>query len=80
MIKSDIYPDGLDMKQFSRIHEISSYLFNYYIGYDGDLLFGKSDDDNTTEWYLLQGSKSYYLGESYCKNEDRLKRYSSPQT
>lgn len=36
------------------IPEISCYNNNYY-HYNGALLFGRSDDDNTTEWYLMRG-------------------------
>ena len=50
------YPAGLKMDQFERIDTISSYNNNYYKGVkDGHILFAKSDDDNTTEWFLIKG-------------------------
>ncbi len=69
------YVDGLDMEQFKRIEEISHYNFNYYVGFEKDLLFGESDDDNTTEWWLISGDNTYYIGESYCSEGDKLNRY-----
>lgn len=47
------YTEGLEMDQFERIAPISSYNYNYYVGFDGDLLLGKSDDDGITEWFVL---------------------------
>ena len=84
MKKLDKYTDGLDMEQFKRIDEISHYNHNYYIGLDNgldnDLLFGDSDDDNTTEWWVISGVNKYYLGESYCSDNEKLNRYKQPQT
>ena len=49
------YPTGLDMEQFDHVELISCYNNNYYKGVkSGDVLFGKSDDDRTTEWYLIR--------------------------
>jgi hypothetical protein len=75
MRKRDNYVDGLDMTQFEGgiIEKISHYNRNYYIGFDSDLLYAKSDDDNTTEWYLINGdSKSVFLGQSYTSHGDKL--------
>lgn len=69
------YVNGLDMNKFTHIPEISEYNHNYYIGFDKDLLFGRSDDDNTTEWWLISGSESAYLGESHCSENEKLYRY-----
>jgi hypothetical protein len=52
------YTEGLDMKQFGHIPEISQYNHNYYNGFGNDLLYGESDDDSTTEWYLVNKSGS----------------------
>ena len=73
------YKDGLDMEQFKNIEEISSYNFNYHVGLDGDLLFAMSDDDNTTEWWVITGTTRTYLGESYCSDNEKLKRYNEQQ-
>ena len=75
MITLKKYTDGLKMDQFKRIDEISHYNFNYFIGFDKNLLFGKSDDDNTTEWWLISGDNTYYIGESYYSDGDKLNRY-----
>ena len=69
------YSTGLQMQQFKRIDEISHYNFNYYIGLDGDLLFCKSDDDNTSEWWVVVGDRSIYLGETHCDDGEQLQRY-----
>lgn len=63
------YTQGLDMEQFDHIPQISVYNNNYYKGFDADLLFGKSDDDATTEWYLVENNDFKYLGESYVFDE-----------
>lgn len=67
------YKEGTDMKQFKHLPEISWYNWNYYLGIDRDLLFGKSDDDNTTEWYLIRGNNQpFYLGVSYVSDNEKL--------
>jgi hypothetical protein len=63
------------MEQFKQIADISHYNYNYYVGFDKDLLFGKSDDDNTTEWWLISSGAFLYLGESYCSENELLHRY-----
>jgi len=68
------YEEGLDMNQFNRVDEISHYNHNYYIGLSPfDLLFEKSDDDDTSEWYLIKGKDTIFLGESYCSDGDKLR-------
>lgn len=63
------YKENLDMEQFKIIKEISSYNHNYYIGFDKDLLFCKSNElDDTDEWWLIKGKQSYLLGYSYSSN------------
>lgn len=74
------YYDGLKMGQFERIEKISHYNFNYYVGFDKDLLFGQSDDDNTTEWWIVTNSCFIYLGESYCGEGDILHLFERPRT
>jgi len=72
------YKDGLQMGQFKRIEEISSYNYNYYVGFENDLLFAKSDDDNTTEWWLISSGSFYYLGESYTTEDEILHLFDKP--
>ncbi len=69
------YTDGLCMEDFKVIREISRYNYNYYVGYDEDLLFSRSDDDNTTSWWLIRGESSFYIGESYTSQGEKLQRY-----
>lgn len=71
------YTEGLQMQQFKRINEISHYNYNYYVGFDNDLLFAKSDDDNTTEWYLVYNGSFHYLGDSHCNDNELLCLYGS---
>lgn len=67
------YFEGLDMEQFKHIPEISFYNHNYYIGFENSLLYGHSDDDNTTEWYLVHGDRQPdYLGVSHTSDNDKL--------
>jgi hypothetical protein len=74
------YTEGLQMDQFKKIEEISRYNYNYYVGFEKDLLFGKSDDDNTTEWWIISNGNFYYLGESYANEDELLHLYDSVQT
>lgn len=76
----DKYRELLDMQQFKRIDEISSYNYNYYIWFEKDLLFWESDDDNTTEWYLVWNKQFHYLWESYTSEKELLHRHNSPLT
>lgn len=74
------YQEGIDMEKFPVIKEISAYNYNYHVGFDGGLLLGKSDDDNTTEWWLIEGTNFYYLGESYATGGEKLHRFEKQQT
>lgn len=67
------YYEGLNMEQFAHLPQISRYNLNYYVGFDKDLLYAKSDDDDTTTWYLIKGcDSSILLGESYMSEGDKL--------
>ena len=66
------YIEGIQMDNFKHLPEISTYNRNYYVGYDKDLLFGDSDDDNTTIWYLVYEEEFRYLGKSYTSEGDIL--------
>lgn len=80
-MKKDKYINGLRMEQFKHLPEISHYNHNYYVGFENDLLFGKSDDDKTTEWWLIFGDyQPIYLGESYCNEYELLHVYDKQQT
>ena len=78
-MNKDKYTQGLQMEQFKRIEEVSRYNHNYYVGFGKDLLLGKSDDDNTTEWWLISNQTFYYLGESHTSENDTLHVYDKPQ-
>lgn len=71
-MRKDLYTELMQMNQFKRIDEISHYNYNYYVGFGKDLLFAKSDDDNTTSWYLVYCNAFYYLGESYTSESELL--------
>ena len=79
MILEKEYFEGLDMDGFEHLKNISSYNFNYFIGFKNNLLYGISDDDNTTEWFLIYTTinniEIIYLGESYCSQGNKLNRY-----
>lgn len=67
------YYAGLDMEQFKIIPEVSYYNHNYHVGFNGQLLYAHSDDDNTTEWYLVHGDREpEYLGLSFVSDHDKL--------
>lgn len=62
------YVEGLNINQFDHIPQISHYNHNYYKGFGNDLLYAESDDDSTTEWYLVNksGNQSFkYIGLSH---------------
>ena len=73
-MKESNYIDGLSMEQFIHIPEISCYNNNYFIGFGRDLLFGKSDDDNITNWYIVDNNSFNVLGYSYCSEGNKLYR------
>lgn len=77
------YEDGLNMNQFKHVKDISSYNSNYYVGLKpGDILYADSDDDHTTEWYLIRNMEFIYLGESYSYGPETepLHRHDHPLT
>ncbi len=80
MVGLEKYTDGLQMDKFPTIKEISVYSNIYCVGFDGDLLFGEADDDNTTEWFLVENESFKYLGESHTTEGDKLIRYKTRQT
>ena len=60
--------EGIEVDTFKYIPEISCYNHNYYIGLKRngsvvpDLLFARSDDDNMTDWYIVNGESVTYIG------------------
>ena len=79
-MSTDKYTDSMPMNNFKRISEISCYNYNYYVGIDGDLLFALSDDDNTTEWWLIRGNDSIFIGYSYSDKGDLLEKRDTQYT
>lgn len=70
------YENGTNIEQFEHIPQISQYNHNYYKGFDNDLLYAESDDDQTTEWYLVNkkgGMDFKFIGVSY-DGEETLNR------
>lgn len=70
----------MEMEKLKHLSEISHYNFNYYVGLDRDLLFALSDDDNTTEWFLISGIDHYFIGNSYTSEGDLLERLDARYT
>lgn len=65
-MKKEKYISGLDMEQFKHLPEISHYNSNYYLGFDKDLLYGKSDEWQPYNWnysrtieYIKDGRLGY---------------------
>lgn len=77
------FPDWMDTNQFVHIKEISCYNNNYY-SHEWKLLFWDSDDDYTTDWYLVINRHFFYLWQSYItldnKPSDILNRMESMPT
>ena len=74
-----VYDKSL-VDDFKHIPEVSFYNHNYYIGlrrneYYNDLLFAKSDDDNTTEWYLVTQYGRRPLGYSHTSDDKEFIRF-----
>ena len=70
----DKYKSGVKLKEFEHILAISTYNHNFYKGYDKDLLLLISDDDNTTDWFLLVGKEFVYIGDSFTSEGDEFNR------
>ena len=67
---------GKTPEDFEHLEALSYYNHNYYKGFDGDILYAESDDDNYTAWYLCDSNnikdKSLYkmFSESFTSNGD----------
>lgn len=45
----------------------------FHVGFNQDLLFGESCDDNTSEWYVINANwGATKLCYSYCSEGDKL--------
>lgn len=66
--------DGIKVDAFKHIPEISFYNHNYYIGLKrngsvvSDLLFACSNDDNMTDWYIVNGESVTYIGYEFTED------------
>lgn len=66
---------GKTPKDFEYIPEMSSYNHNYYKGFDGDILYADSDDDNYTDWYLVMDDEvksKWEFGYSFTSEGDKI--------
>lgn len=67
--------EGVTPKELELIPEISSYNHNYYKGLNGDILYANSDDDNYTDWYLVEDDEvknKRQFGYSLTSEGDRI--------
>lgn len=63
--------DGKAEKDLVHLTEKSFYNHNYYEGFDGDILYAESDDDNYTAWYFVESDWSKeFIGYSTCEEGD----------
>lgn len=70
-MKNNIF-SGVNVGDLEHLELISKYNQNYYL-YQDHLIFGVSDDDNTTEWYLVSPqSRKDYIGVSYLSDEPEV--------
>jgi len=75
-----LYPeieDWVPVDTFTHMPSVSHYNSNYYV-YKWRLLYGKSDDDYTTDWYIIRGDYVNYLWQSYI--DISLRVPSKPET
>ncbi len=65
---NEIYTEGLNMDIFNKIETVGYYSFEYYEGYDNNLLVKKTFNDGGSNWYVLIGLTCYLIGTTvdYC--------------
>lgn len=63
--------EGVAEEDMNHLAAISSYNHNYY-EHKGRLLYGVSDDDNSTVWYWVKGATVQPIGGSYCSDGDKI--------
>ena len=64
------YKNGFNINDLKYLPELSEYNHNYYLAEDKVLIYAESDDDNTVEWFVIDGQITTYLGESYGIEEE----------
>lgn len=74
--------NGMKVLDLKHVKRISKYNNNYYLhGLEEDLLFAQSDDDRTTEWYLVKDKTFNFIGYSYSDvQEERIETSEEKQT
>ena len=72
-MKEHTIPDNVNVKtEFIHIEAPSDYNWNYYT-YKDKLLFGLSDDDCNTDWYVIKGNLTpIYLGYSDVRDDPEV--------
>ena len=73
----DKVPNETPVDRLKRIPEVSVYNHNYYSFSHGKysklLLYGVSDDDASTEWYLIRGTmQPLFLGYSDTRDNPEV--------
>ncbi len=63
--------EGVSESDMTHLPDISTYNHNYF-SINGYLLFGKSDDENFTQWYWVKGDTVRPIGGSYCSDNDKI--------
>ena len=51
---------------------LSCYNSNYYRSPKGDLLYGLSNDDTKTEWFLIFHERKIHIGTSFVYDEPEV--------
>lgn len=70
---------NISIRNLHRLEAISCYNYNYYVGFKregkcvNDLLYVESDDDNTSEIYLVRGDSSIHIGHCYTSEGDKIR-------
>ena len=58
-----------EILDFPTIEKRSFYCHQYYHGYDNDIIYGLSDDDNHTDYYL-ENMGMLWFAESFTNERD----------
>ena len=66
--------DGVKISELKHIKEVSYYNHNVYI-FGNNLIKAISDDDNTTEVYLMSDYGLEYIGECFSSENDIIHVY-----
>lgn len=79
-MKKESYVSGIELSQFEHIPSISSYNHNFYKGFGKDLLLVVSNDDNLSDWFLLEGKNFVHIGESFTSEGEIFWPFSRSST